>query len=49
MATRLFLAFFLIGLVALSAFHYERSKPSDLGVMEIVAIDCRDTGDCIEE
>lgn len=43
-----FVAVFLAGLVLIGYNQYERRQPADLGTMEIVAVDCRDTGDCLE-
>lgn len=43
-----FVTVILVGLVLIGYNQYERRQPADLGVMEIVAVDCRDTGDCLE-
>lgn len=52
-ATRTFSAVLAAGLIALAALHVGRGDVHvvepvhDLGIMEIVAVDCRDTGDCL--
>lgn len=46
-ASWIFALVFALGLVAITVNQYNRSQPADLGVMEIVAVDCRDTGDCL--
>lgn len=45
---KIFATVFLIGLVLIGYNQYERFQPTDLGTMDIIATDCRDTGDCIE-
>ncbi len=46
-ASWIFALVFALGMVAITVNQYNRSQPADLGVMEIVAVDCRDTGDCL--
>lgn len=43
-----FVTVILVGLVLIGYNQYERRQPVNMGTMEIIAIDCRDTGDCID-